>query len=536
MREASKSYKAYKSPVRKLVQFFEESRDRWKAKCIEAKAQVKGLKNRVRFLEESRARWAEQAKVQAAAVEELKRTKARLEREVSELKVREQAEEEMGGMAAFAIIPSHHTYSVGHVALFIDLVLSGATSLRATVRVFESVTTAFGLGLRSPTWFAVRLWLLRVGYYKLTRPKAVGTDWVWIVDHSIQLGEEKCFVILGVRLCELPLPERCLGHEDVEPLNLFPVKKSNGQVVFQQLEETIAKTGLPRAIVGDKGADLHAGVQKFCQAHPATDYIYDIKHKTAGLLKHELADDQTWLAFRGLASQCKSQVQQTALAALAPPQQKSKARYMNIDSLVAWGDKMLTFFDTHPSASTAPFDPLLVEQKFGWVKDYRADIAEWRQLLSDVVSAEIFVRKGGLFQGASHALGHAFSPLEITTNRTSRVRQHLLDFVADQEALAQPGERLLASSEVLESVFGKFKRIEQQQARSGFTGLLLSLAAMVSTTTTDVIHAALETVSTQSMLEWCQQNLGKSLLSLRRKAFADHKHTEQKRDLSLRLT
>jgi hypothetical protein len=26
------------------------------------------------------------------------------------------------------------------------------------------------------------MWLLRLGYYKLTRPKEVGEDWVWIAE------------------------------------------------------------------------------------------------------------------------------------------------------------------------------------------------------------------------------------------------------------------------------------------------------------------------------------------------------------------
>ncbi|WP_373499079.1 hypothetical protein [Desulfococcus sp.] len=41
----------YKSPLRKLVKFFEKSRDNWKTKCQEAKYKVKMLQNKVRYLE-----------------------------------------------------------------------------------------------------------------------------------------------------------------------------------------------------------------------------------------------------------------------------------------------------------------------------------------------------------------------------------------------------------------------------------------------------------------------------------------------------
>jgi histidinol-phosphate/aromatic aminotransferase/cobyric acid decarboxylase-like protein len=54
--------KTYKSPRRKLVRFFEKSRDQWKAKCLEAKATAKALKHRIRYLEKSKAEWKTKAK------------------------------------------------------------------------------------------------------------------------------------------------------------------------------------------------------------------------------------------------------------------------------------------------------------------------------------------------------------------------------------------------------------------------------------------------------------------------------------------
>jgi len=47
--------KTYKSPRRKLVRFFEKSRDQWKTKHHQVKVDVKRLTNRVRFLEQSKA-------------------------------------------------------------------------------------------------------------------------------------------------------------------------------------------------------------------------------------------------------------------------------------------------------------------------------------------------------------------------------------------------------------------------------------------------------------------------------------------------
>ncbi len=530
-RQKSKPYKSYKSPLRKLVRFFEQSRDRWKKKCQEAKRLLKRLKNRIRFLEQSRLRWKGRAKELEAELADLKVKAESLKKELEVLKKKPVEDSTVSGnFDNFSLVPAHHTYSVGHVALFVTLVLTGAISLRATERVFEIFVSSLSLALTCPSWSSGRLWLLRLGYYKLSRPKAQAEDWVWIVDHSVQMGEEKVLVILGVRLSALPYPERSLGHEDVEPIALYPVKKSNGSVVYQQLEEAVEITGLPRAIVGDKGSDLHAGIRQFCQEHPGTDYIYDIKHKTATVLRHELADDPNWLEFCRLASQSKNQIQQTVLASLAAPQQKSKARYMNVDSLMDWGEQLLGFMVRERGAGKPQFDPTQVENKLGWVTDFRTDLAEWGQLLVDITITENLVREEGLYHGLNRELSQQLPALEIETERTQRVRQRLLDFVTTQEAKARPNECLVGSSEVLESIFGKFKQVEQEQSKSGFTGLLLSIPAMVSSTTTEVVQKALETVSTKTVLAWCKEKLGKSVQAQRREAFAIGYKPEQKRD------
>jgi len=385
---------------------------------------------------------------------------------------------------------------------------------------------AFELPYVAPSWWTGRLWLLRLGYYKLMQRQARAEDWVWIVDHTLQLGAEKCLVILGIRLCDLPTG-RSVGHADVEPLALYPVKHSNGEVVFEQLEQSVSKTGVPREIVGDHGSDLKSGIEKFCQAHPETVYVYDIKHQSASLLKHLLQADKDWAAFRGLAARAKSQLQQTALAFLAPPNQRSKARYMNLDILIQWGENVLEFFDSPKGVE--PNAQVQLEDKLGWVKGFRDQLQEWHALLELTTTAESVVRSQGIYRGCERVLDKQLVSV-VDTLRTKCVRDQLLKFVADEASKARAGERLLGSSEVIESIFGKLKRIERDQARSGFTALLLSIPAMVSTTTHEVIHNALKSVPTKKIAEWSKKFLGKSIQAQRKEAFRGTNKKEQKRD------
>ena len=413
-------------------------------------------------------------------------------------------------------VPHHHQYSMETMRQFITLVLSVATSLRGAGSVLKFNAEENDQEIESPSWSTGRLWLLRLGYYKLTRPKEKGNDWVWIVDHTVQWGTEKCLVVVGFRMGSWL--EGSVGHEELEPILLEPVKESNGEVVYKQLEKAALKTGIPREIVGDEGSDLKAGIRRFCAEHKKTDFVYDIKHKVAVVLKRELSGEEGWKRFTEQTGKVRQEVQQTSLAALASPNQRSKARYMNVDVLVKWGQKLLTFMEEDTGSGRELFSWEKVEKHFGWIREYREALSAWGEMLGVVETVEHYVRKQGLCRQTAEKLAEQLS-IPLQTARGCRIRDELLEHVWEESAKAKRGERLYGSSEVLESVFGKFKRLEQNQAKSGFTGLLLGIAAMVSQTTEQVIQKCMETVSTQKVLEWTRENLGITLNAKRRLAF-----------------
>lgn len=532
--KSTQTGKEYKSPVRKLARFFEQSRDGWKAKSRTAKAKLKRITRRVSLLEQRQQ--DEQGRLHELE-SELAQSKAReqaLQAEVERLRKQlMESSHALVPVVSFSQTLSHHQYSLGHMFLFLILVLSASIRLRAASRALQIFLSFFDLPWSSPSYHTGRLWLLRLGYYKLTRAKVKADDWVWIVDHTIQLGAEKCLVIVGIRLSALPPSGQCLSHSAVEPLALLPVQHSNSTVVCEQLESVVAQTGVPREIIADHGSDLKLGIEKFCEAHPQTSSIYDIKHKTAAVLKRELQSDLCWQAFTQQVARTQRLVQQTNLAALAPPNLRSKARDLNLAVLIHWGQRLLTLLEQTPSAAEVLFDPLQVEVKFGWLRQFREPLAAWTELLQLISTTESFVRHEGLYADAQFKLSEpsvlAVQPL-VHSARAQYVCAELLDFVSAEQAKAKPHERLLGSSEVIESVLGKLKVLEQDQARSGFTGLLLGLCALVSTTTLDVIERAMGSVSTDTVLAWCKEHLGRSLQAKRRAAFKPRKKTEQNWD------
>lgn len=404
------------------------------------------------------------------------------------------------------------------MSLFLELVLSARTPLRCAGRVPEIITKVLGTVLGQPNWTTGRLWLMRLGLYKLSRPKTHADDWAWMIDHSVQTGTTKCLVILGIRLSDLPPAGEPLRHEHLQPIELLPVESSSKETVCEQLEAAAAKTGVPRAIVDDHGSDLHGGVKLFQQQHSETVEIYDIAHKAARLLKRHLERDPQWAAFCKEVGKARRHIQQTDLACLLPPPVGDKARFMNIDALIRWGEDTLQVLQQPPAKLLRHVSAEDLETKLGWLREFRPALRVWSQYAAVIETALEFVRCEGLTPQSGPALREMLDALYLDPPaRTLAIE--LATFVRGEAAKAAPGERLPGSTEVLESCFGKLKALEQHQSRSGFTGLILSLAALVSQTTPDVIGEALTTIRTQDVRDWCRNLLGPSVQSLRNLAY-----------------
>jgi chromosome segregation ATPase len=76
----------FKSPVRKLVPFFRDSRDKWKAKCQNAKYQVKLLKNRIRHMDKRKTELKQKVKALEKELKQIKNREQKLANEVAHLK------------------------------------------------------------------------------------------------------------------------------------------------------------------------------------------------------------------------------------------------------------------------------------------------------------------------------------------------------------------------------------------------------------------------------------------------------------------
>ena len=111
-----------------------------------------------------------------------------------------------------------------------------------------------------------------------------------------------------------------------------------------------------------------------------------------------------------------------------------------------------------------------LEKALGWLRGMDAALAVWEQWLALTREAVKSVRECGLHCGAAREL--ALRLRGVARAESGRVlARRLVDFVREQKAQAKRAERLVASTEVLESLFGRYKALAREKSRGGVTAL-----------------------------------------------------------------
>lgn len=421
-----------------------------------------------------------------------------------------------------------------HVRLVLRAILHLPMSLRAAVANLtliaeEGFTTSEATLDRAPTAECGRLWLLRVGLYEIQRPKALADDWIWIVDHTIQSGPTRVLLIVGLRASAWESRGRgALTHQDMQVLLLEPVRKSSADLVQAQLERAAQGSGAPRAIVSDQSRELGLAIEQFQIAHPRTLHLNDIKHRLALLLEHRLKPDARWHDFLSACQTMRKKSQQTPLAFLSPPATKEKARFMNVGSLIRWATTARQFLDDPRMPPGETLDRDRLEQIFGELRRHDQAVRQWQSLIDLIEQTLQHVRQEGYYVGCGAVLRRLLSPW-ATNPAAEEYLEDIVAFVRQQTASLPPGEHLPGSSEVIESLIGKGKRLEGQQSKSGFTRMVLGLAAAVVKPTNEFIQQALETVGGKHVARWVKQHLGPSIQGLRQQTLG-RQQSEQNQD------
>ena len=474
-------------------------------------------------------------------------------------------------------IVGHH-YPAEIVKLGIEQVVHSLNSLRGSQKTFDLFNQYFKIGV--PSYNSIRSWMLRVGLYELKQQPKYDEDWIMMLDATIELGNLKCLGILGIPMSRLSDTGYALKHLDVDVLELVVLSSCTGEVVNQQLEQVIKQHKRPPLqIVSDHGGDIKKGIGLYKQKHPKLIWTHDITHAMALLLKKELDTDETYQTFMRQGNVTRQQIKQTPLYFLSPPKQRPKARYLNIESRVRWAQQLLHYQDQadfsvinpqyqldklalsllqtqlDPGTLTdlslmeckiysdrdsfchhlshylgadrwAEYELVLCqaanlgrryfEEKLGWVSDYRSVLPTYVLLSNLVNSIAQQLKQQGLNRSSLDYFVKQTDSLTLST-RLQRFRDFILAYLRTHIEPLSSDQTVLASSDVLESIFGKYKLFSAERSFKEIGQMILTIPLFTTKLTPQRVKLALETISMSDVQSWAKQTFGQSMLSKRRR-------------------
>jgi hypothetical protein len=417
--------------------------------------------------------------------------------------------------------PRGHTYGAGMISLCLNL--AQRIGFRPASVALKIVFDYLRIDAKVPDYGSIRSWLQRVGIAEMKKA-GNADDMIWFSDHSSQLGSEKVLTILGISANELP-QDRALQLSDLRVLTVAPGTKWKKDDVARVYATTARRQGVPRDVVCDGASELRDPAQNLEKDGKTPNVIGDMKHRAANLLEKIVGRNERFVEFQKQVGLTRNRVQQTELSHFAPPPLKTKSRFMNLGCLWRWAVMVCGHLDHPQSKARQGITAERMTEKLGWVGEFREDLASWDRCQQLINATLKFVNEEGIYRGAAKRLKTLLAKTArawpTRCEASQAMMKGLVEHAVQSESRLAKGERGWGSTEILESLYARYKRLEGQHSKGGFTSLLAAMPALTVHWTADRVREALEQVSVQDMKDWVADNLGQTLTSRRAQAYQE---------------
>ena len=358
------------------------------------------------------------------------------------------------------------------------------------------------ISTKAPTHSTILLWIKKYGYYELSRPKFRAEDWIVMLDESVQFGQNKLLVIYGLRQCNIDFT-RPLNYQDLSPLLLKSKSSWSSQHIKEMLEDVQEDIGGNIIYaVADHGNTIKKALKLMKIPH-----VYDLTHRIALSLEHIYREDPEFKAYTERMTHLRRSQVLGKMSHVLPPFQRAKSRFMNLRPISDWGMAVLNLLNQ-------PGERFEEEKEYlYWVKDYRSLIRELALINEIINNIQFMLKTEGLSKQTAQKTKEILN--QCQTKRLKGFKDVISEYIELTLEALPDVDRLLCSSDILESSFGKYKNYLQDNPMVGITNLCLSISAFTGSLANNELKDAFENTSVGNIEQWTRSNIGKTTLSKR---------------------
>lgn len=401
----------------------------------------------------------------------------------------------------------NHKYPAQMIALAVFIVINGG-SLRCAAASAQFLASLMGWSLQTerPSPVTVRNWVLRCGLHALQSFRDFRGDMVLIMDESIQIGTEKLLLLLGVPLSKDHCRCTPLTSEDVQVMGMEVQHSWTGDLIADFVRRTLAN--FPKLnvayLISDRGTSLLAAVRQL-----GYSWVSDCSHEMMNAVKDIFCNDKALQELCAAIGTLRCRFLLTEWGGLLPPTLRDKDRFLRLFTLVNWVRRVDTYWNQLPRKMRRA---LLF---------YRRQPALLRRMtqVRDLVEITAKILKATGLSTAAHRrwqqqvqnyLGQQESVSHAARKFIKRLEAYFVGHAPNYQAQG----RLLCCSDIIESIFGRYKNKGGMKAISAD---VLSIALYNQTLGIDFVIEALGKVSEPHVKTWEQKNVCHNFLGLRRR-------------------
>ena len=387
-----------------------------------------------------------------------------------------------------------HKYSRRIVSLCISLYALSGCSLRGVIRVLLCLQLELGLKIEDiPSKSSVQNWLQKLGYYEYMHygESTYEGGYSLIIDECMVIGQQRMVVALGLPSVKTEKEATKLG--DVRVLYIAVKSSWDYKEIGKLLQKVTEKMGKsPDYVISDGAGNLKKGIKEANLVR-----LCDIGHEIGKFLEQTYSKNEEYATFTKAAALVKYKEVMKDASYLLPPKQRAIARFMNMSGTVSWAIKLLNAFNN--------LNP--TEQKiFNWLKTYKNLIIE----LENTFNLAHLIMKIIKNKGLSHQ--NIAECMDLTNQFTGTVAAPIITkiltyFEVEKEKLPNSETIWHASSDVIESLFGKYKTTAASNKLNGVTPQVLSLCVFThfegqKELIYETVRDALQQVSMSDLRDW----------------------------------
>ena len=184
----------------------------------------------------------------------------------------------------------HHSYGPKMISLCLNL--AKEIGFRPTETALKIVFAGLGIDANVPSFDSIRVWSCRVGIAQLKLAVRDDEPWIWLADHSNQIGQEKVLQILGIRVKDLPPIGETLSRDKMVVLATVPGTSWTRDDVRREYKELAKRLGPPAYLVTDGAVELIESADALEIEGQTPIVLRDMKHYAANVFEQLIGKDE----------------------------------------------------------------------------------------------------------------------------------------------------------------------------------------------------------------------------------------------------